>query len=524
MRATAIVGVLVLLAGTAWAQGPEGDVPAGGGAPTAAAEAGLVTADTPPEAPPAGGGIVIRPRLTVEDVEARLAEGASFPDHDLSGLSLPGRTFAGLDLARTGWERADLRGARFARCTLDGADFSGALLSGALFEACSLREVQFLNATLAGASFAQCDASSVGFAGADLSGAAFSDVRFVRSGATYLPALSIALQSQGEPPRSQAFVSALCGNAFAFTYDPRARGTWPGRPLTVNPLTHACEVLGHRAVKRFDLRSGSGATEALSGALARGLTALIPMEVGGRGLRGDSVRGGLWVAVNAEPSPVAGQLPSVRVGSLFGVDVPYTPDDLASRWQGPWDTLEPLGALPARAAYPFVVVGVRLQQTAEREVVAEVLRTASRIFEEERTFGGVTGGRAAYEALSRDLNNPEVDVREVAVWSGFPRQCLIGTRRDAVEFLREAGAVLGPQGAAHLQAAGAEYETVVGMLEQGWPLPTPGAPAEGAADEALAAQADRYQAATVVLEVMDRERRAVDHFRQALVAEGLGQP
>jgi len=378
MRIAATVGILVLLAGTAWAQGAGGQASGEAGAPAAPPEGGLVTADTPAQPPPAGGGVLIRPRLTVEEVDARLTAGTSFPEHDLSGLALPGRTFTGLDLVRTGWEQADLRGARFVRCALDGASFSGADLGGAVFGACSLRDVEFLKATLAGASFAQCDASSVRFAGADLSGAAFDHVRFVRSGATYLPALSIALQTQGEPARSPAFLSAVCGNAFAFTYDPQARGAWPGRPLTLNPLAQAAQVLGHRAVKRYDLRSGSAASQALGGALGRGLTALIPMEVGGRGLRGDSVQGGFWVAVTAEPSPAAGHLPAVRVGSLFGVDVPYTLDDLVSRWQGPWETLEPLGVLPARAAYPFVVVGGRLSASSTRSARSAASAAAGR--------------------------------------------------------------------------------------------------------------------------------------------------
>jgi uncharacterized protein YjbI with pentapeptide repeats len=457
-----------------------------------------------------------------EALQRALAAEGSLAGADLSNLPLAGLDFTARDLTGTKWGQADLRGATFTQCDLAGADFAAAQLNGAVFRSCQLQEAVFAGSALAGVHFSSCDISGATFTDAGISGLTLEDVRLFPTGAAHLPAVREAIRLRGGPELSAAWLAAASGDAFAFTYDRNDRAAWPGTPMTSNPILLAAEAVGYDASYRSNMESAQGAGKELTAILRRGLVAVLPMRLAGGGLSGNTVEQDVWVV--AYDMQRSGKTPqTVSIQTPFG-PMQFGFEDLLTRWQGPWPTLEPVGAESSLGEFPVCAIAAQKREFAKQAIALRALRNAADIMNEPRSFASSSGGFGAYEALIQDLGKADVVVGDLVHWSGAPRQALAASRQLAAEFLREAAIELPEASRGPLEEAASLYDEVALLLLEEWPLPRPEAFEGENAVAAIDATADRRPHARAVLEeALARERRAVALLGQAL-AEAVRSP
>jgi len=468
-----------------------------------------------------GQGFAPPPPVTRAEVEQQAAAATPFEGRDFSGGMLAGLALKDLDLTRTVWSKADLRGARFANCTLDGADFSGGYLGGAAFENCSLREALFTAASLRGSYFSTCDLSDAGFDGADTAGTSLIDITLSSTGAPYLPALRTAIELRGGAAYPASLIAAATGDAFAFTYDRGDRAGWSGRPMTFSPLQLALDTLGFDVTYRPTTQDPGVARKDLRAVLRRGLVAILPLQLAGAGLDGNAVTGPVWVV--AHQITQQGEDEQVHVATPFG-PMALGLDELMRRWRGPWPTLSPVGETLSAGRYPLCTVGALKAEVTEQAAIVETLRHASAIVNEPRTFGEVSGGLRAYEALTKDVGDEQVVIGDIVLWSGGPRLALAASRRLASDFLRESAPKMSAPAQAPMQEAATLYGEVARLLAEEWPMPGPSAfTGDGTATAAGIAASRRWSVGVVLQGVVERERRAVALLDQA-VAEAVRTP
>lgn len=452
-----------------------------------------------------------------EALQQAMSSGRALEGADLSGLPLAGLDFTALDLAGTKWFQADLRGARFTQCKLAGADFSAAYLNGAVFHGCDLEDALFAGAGLAGAQLSTCNISGATFTDAGISGVTLEDIRLFPTGAAHLPAVRDAIRLRGGPQLSPAWLAAVSGDAFAFTYDRDDRAVWPGTPMTFNPILLAADTVGYDATYRPSMQSAEAAGQELTAVLRRGLVAVLPMRLAGGGLNGNTVEQAVWVV--AEEMQRTRQRPeSISVQTPFG-PMDFGFEDLLSRWRGPWPTLVPVGAESSVGAYPLCTFGAQKTEYAGQTVALKVLRHAVDIMNEPRSFAGFSGGFGAYEALIEDCGDPDAAVGDLVQWAGASRQPLAASRQLAAQFLREAAEELPETAREPLQEAALLYSEVAALMAEEWPLPRPEAfEGENAMIAADAAAGRRPHARALLEEALARERRAA-----ALLGRGLAE-
>ena len=151
------------------------------------------SATEPPEIAPLSSGASAKLRA---DVEAMLADGASFDGRDLAGADLSELDFSGRSmrsavlarckLARCKLGRADLAGAQIGDADLAGADLMGADLTGADLTRADLTGADLTSAKIGGASFAEAILDRARFneatgASASFVGASAKEARFERA-------------------------------------------------------------------------------------------------------------------------------------------------------------------------------------------------------------------------------------------------------------------------------------------------------------------------------------------------------
>jgi hypothetical protein len=466
-------------------------------------------------------GFVPPQLVTRAEVEQQAASGTPFEGRDFSGGSLAGLALKDLNLARTVWSKADLRGARFTNCTLDGASFSGGYLGGAAFENCSLRGALFNAASLRGSYFSTCDLSDASLDGADTAGTSLIDITLSPTGAPYLAALRTAIELRGGAAYPASLIAAATGDAFAFTYDRNDRAGWSGRPMTFCPLLLALDTLGFDVTYKPTVRDPGAARKDLTAVLRRGLVAILPLQLAGAGLDGNAVTGPVWVV--AHEITQEGDEEQVHVATPFG-PMALSTDDLMRRWRGPWPTLSPVGEALSAGRYPLCTVGALKAEVTEQAAVVEALRHGSAIVNEPRTFGEVSGGLRAYDALMQDVGDEQVTIGDVVLWSGGPRLALAASRRLACEFLRESAPKMPASAQAPMLEAAGLYDEISRLLTDEWPMPGPSEFTGDEAGRAAGIAAARRSSVSVVLqEAVERERRAVALLDQA-VAEAVRTP
>ncbi len=142
--------------------------------------------------------------------------------------------------------------------------------------------------------------------------------------------------------------------------------------------------------------------------------------------------------------------------------------------RGPWPTLVPAGDGQFSATYAICTVGAKEAEPSQLDIAIEVMRNASAIVNEPRSFADAYGGLAAYEALVSDLKEPEADISRVILWSAKPRAQLIASRELAAAFLREVAPSLPEAARESVESAATLYEQVVIVLRDEWPLPEEG--------------------------------------------------
>jgi len=459
--------------------------------------------------------------LTRAEVEQQAASGTPLEGRDFGGALLAGLALRDQNLSHTLWSKTDLRGARFVACTLDGANFAGAYLGGAAFESCSLRGALFTGASLRGAYFSTCDFSDANLDGADTAGASLIDITLSPTGAPYLPALSTAIELRGGAAYPASLIAAATGDAFTFTYDRSDRAGWSGRPVTFNPLVLALDTLGLDVTYRPTTQDAGVARKDLVAVLRRGLVAILPLQLAGAGLDGSAVTGPVWVV--AHDITQEGEDEQVHLATPFGPMALGT-DDLMRRWRGPWPTLAPVGEALSAGRYPLCTVGALKAEVTEQAAIVETLRHASAIVNEPRSFGEVSGGLQAYEALIKDAGDDQVVVGDLVHWSGGPRLALAASRRLACEFLQESAPKMPTPAQPALVDAAALYDEVARLLADEWPIPAPSAFTGNGTAAAADMAASRRSAVGVILQgIAERERRAVALLDQA-VAEAVRTP
>ncbi|HJN93119.1 MAG TPA: hypothetical protein QGF05_10410, partial [Dehalococcoidia bacterium] len=286
--------------------------------------------------------------------------------------------------------------------------------------------------------------------------------------------------------------------------------------MTFNPILLALDTLGHDASLRTNMSGAGAATKELTSVLRRGLVALVPMKLaGGGGLTGNAVEDAIWCAIHQVSNEDTGY-EAVRVHTPFGpMDMPM--EDVVRRWRGPWTTLVPAGDGQYSATYAMVTVGARKETLSPLDVDVEILRNASAILNEPRSYAEAYGGFAAYEALMADLKRPAEDVSAAILWSGKPRQQLIASRILAAAYLREAAPNMPDAARTSVERAAALYDQVVTVLRDEWPLPEAKAfEGENAVAAVGDAAARRPHAIAALEEALSRERRAIALMEQAV--------
>lgn len=395
-------------------------------------------------------------------VEAGEAAGKDFSGISASGLSLTRPNLAGTNLSG-----ADLRGIAIAGGSLGGSNLSRANLRGAVLDRVSLVDADLSGCDLSGAILNLVNLDGANLADCAFRGTSFNNVLLSSGGGTHLPGLRAALQQATGQTLSRAWVAALSGDAFAFCYNVEDPAFWPGTPFTVNPLLAAPTNMGLSAKLRNDYFADQLLLDAKASAKDIQVLAIKLQDDPGL-LAGRP----LWAVL-------AGREVVDNLHQYFALSVPpfgpqtYRAQELADLWTGPFENLEPVGSLQV-VRKPLLTITPTTKIATLPEQARLALRQASLIILDKRTYGPLVPGEAGLTRLAADLraaaqNNDLERAQRLAVWGIFPRQCLIGSRTEACDFLREASAVLEGDSKRAAQAALAGYEPALAGLEQQWP-------------------------------------------------------
>lgn len=452
-----------------------------------------------------------KPPVTADRVRELAAAGKSLRGVALAGLDLAGLRCAGLDLTGTDWSKADLRGATFT-----GADFTAASLDevvarGAAFYNCTLLDATMRRADLAGALLQGCELGGCDLTGSELNGMQLEGVSYSPSGGRYTDAVAAALEAlvggaEGAGVRiTRPLAAGFCGDPFAFVYDAAAPSERSTRPFTQNPLRAAVAVAGLQVAALFDLPAVR-AEAALREAVQAGKACLLPISLEGTELTGSDLREPFWaVAVGAGEAPGADRI-TLNIPP-FG-ERQYTLRELASRWKGPCDTLEPVGVEPAQARYPLLILSKGPAARSARDMVNAALRSAVEIIGERRTYSTFYPGAGGLRRLADDLaaaaksGDPQALPR-LAPWATAPRKLLAGARLEAAEFLDRAAELLPETERPALVRAAGAFRTEAQLLAEKMPALEAGG---GVSAEELRANA--VEASRVLKEAADLETTA----------------
>lgn len=440
---------------------------------------------------------------TRDEVAAALNKGEA-RGQDFSGAQASGLTAGRCDLSGTTWLRADLRGASLSELDLSRAKLAGASLRGALLDRVSLIDADLSGCDLSGALLKLVNLDGANLADCDFTGARLDQVLFTSSGGTHLPGLRLALQQATGQEFSRPWVAALSGDAFAFVYNTENPGFWPNAPFTVSPLLAAPAILGLSA----KMRSEYAAEQLLldEKETAKGVQLLPVRLMDDPGLLQGRP---LWAVLTGRET--------ADRRTYFALNVPpfgpqtYRSQELLNVWAGPWDNLEAVGgSLMLHKLLLTITPKTKVPPRVEQAKAA--LRQAAQIITDRRTYGPLVPGEAGLTRLAADLRaaaqgNDLEAVRRLAVWEGFPRQCLLGSRLGACEFLTEAAAELTGEPKAAAQDALIAYRGALAALGSKWP-------GLGVAGDAVTPEVrERYnRAADLVAGVAAAEHKAAGSF------------
>ena len=441
---------------------------------------------------------------TREQFSAAVASGAA-AGKDFSAVCASGLTLTRPDLTSTNLSGADLRGVTITGGSLSGCNLSRANLRGAVLDRVSLVDADLGGCDLSGAVFNLVNLDGANLADCVFHGTSLSNVLLSSGGGTHLPGLRAALQQATGLKLSRAWVAGLSGDAFAFCYNTENPTFWPGTPFTVNPLLAAPTNMGLSAKLRSDYFADQ---------------LLLDAKAAGTGVQM------LAIKLQDDPGLLAGRpLWAVLAGrevvdnqhQYFALSVPpfgpmtYRAQELVDLWTGPWENLEPIGSLQVvRKPLLTITPSARAATTAEQARLA--LRQASQIILDKRTYGPLVPGEAGLTRLAAELRaageSGDLErARRLAPWGVFPRQCLVGARTEACDFLAEATAGLQGQNKEAAQAAVEGYGRALGGLRDQWPdLDCTG--------ETMTAQSrERFQqAADLVAAMAVADRAAATYF------------
>jgi uncharacterized protein YjbI with pentapeptide repeats len=403
---------------------------------------------------------------TREAVIAALTSAAA-AGQDFSGAPAAGLDAFRVDLSRSLWVGADLRGANFYASSLVGADLRRASLRGAIIDRTSLADADLSGADLCGAVIRRAVLSGTRLDGCRLEGATFQQILLSGNGGTHATALRLALQQATQTTLSRPWVAGLSGDAFGFVYNTSDPAFWPGTPFSLNPLLAAAKIMGVDATLRQAYHSERALREEAAAGKAAYLLPLANDSFGGAlgkrplwGMLGKRSETGHRISWTVTLPPLGEQ--TMRA------------DDLVKAWEGPWETLQPAGAVNVKAGQPLVTFGASRAAVDTPQQAQAALRQGAELLLDKRTYGPLVPGEAGLLKLAADLREVagmgDMDgARKLARWEDFPRQCLLGARAEACEFLREAAETLPPaQKQAALDAA-AVYQPPLAMLADQWP-------------------------------------------------------
>lgn len=424
------------------------------------------------------------PRLLVLLVLATLAAAASFAASTRDDLraaveagNATGKDFsavdaAGLDLTRPNLSAAnlsgaDLRGIAINGGTLDGANLSRSNLRGAVLERVSLVDADLSGCDLSGAVLNLVNLDGANLADCTFRGTSFNNVLLSSGGGTHLPALRAALQQATGQTLSRAWVAGLSGDAFAFCYNTQDPSFWPGTPFTVNPLLAGPTNMGLTAKLRNDYFAEQLLLDEKAASKDVQMLAIRMQDDPGL-LEGRP----LWAVL-------AGREVVDTQRQYFALSVPpfgpqtYRVQDLLDLWTGPWENLEPVGSLQV-VRKALLTITPSSKPAVLPEQAQRAMRQAAQIILDKRTYGPLIPGEAGLTRLAADLrtaaqNNDLERAQRLALWGILPRQCLIGSRTEACDFLTEAAVALDGDGKQAAQAALAAYQPALAGLREQWP-------------------------------------------------------
>lgn len=403
---------------------------------------------------------------TSDDFRAAVASGEA-AGKDFSALSAPGLTLSRPNLSGTNLSGADLRGIAITGGTLSGCNLSRANLRGAVLDRVSLVDADLTGCDLSGATLTLANLDGANLADGVFRGTSFSNVLLSSGGGTHLPGLRAALQQATGLTLSRAWVAGLSGDAFAFCYNTEDPRFWPGTPFTVNPLLAGPANLGLQARLRSDYFAEQLLLDEKSA--PKGVQLLAVRLQDDPGLLGGSP---LWAVLT-------GREVVDKQRQYFALSVPpfgpqtYRAQELLDLWTGPWGNLEPVGSLQVvRKPLLTITAGAKLNTLPEQAKLA--MQQAAQIILDKRTYGPLIPGEAGLTRLASDLraaaNSGDLErAQRLAAWGILPRQCLIGSRTEACDFLTEALPGLEGDKALAAQAALAAYQPALLGLQEQWP-------------------------------------------------------
>lgn len=444
------------------------------------------------------------PRSTEEIT--RLALAGEAINGDFSGARAAGLAVSHCSLAASNWRNADLRGASLVAVSLEKADLRGANMRGAVLERVDLLNADLRGADLSGAVLCLTNLENAQLEGCRFDGAIFEGNAFSLTGAPYLVALHLALQHASGQQFSRPWLAGLSGDAFAFCYNTRDAGRWPGVPFNINPMTAAATNLGLQAA----FSSDAVAEKTLFDKLQEKSVHVLALELSGEAdaakVDARLTQGGpVWGLVLGREDTETG--PALKLfAPPFGERVVRRDQLMTGVWGGPWGTPEPAGiAFPARRQLVTIQRGVPLP-AADQAALA--LAQAAAMITDKRTYGPLVPGESGLLRLASELRSASKSLdsdqaKQLLAWQRYPRHCLIGSLGMACDFLGEAAAVVPTEKQAACQEARMLLRSALRTLDTRWPPLS--ANAEALSPEQSAAFA---QAADIVAEVAAAERKA----------------
>ena len=432
---------------------------------------------------------------------------------DFGGTGLRGASFRDLDLSGACFVEADLSGAAFHNVNLSRADFGRCAGRGALFTDVNLAYASFVESDLRGSRFFDANMADISFKGASLEGSEVDAIRLSLNGSTHVLGLKEALRSLvGED--SYPLIVGVSGDAFWMTYYLKTRDlNWGG--LARDVLRRGLENFGFTC-SFLDEVEEDAAWDALTSALADGLTVITPLHVSASTVLGTGFGGAEWVFVTGIDRG------EVTVNCLLGDGLRFPRDRFLKGWCM-HHPLEDVGDdLPI--IYAMCVVGKRLAVPSR----GEITRAGMRAGVEVMGLGSsdrVAIGFDAYRQLIDDLEShhgpeelPSDEARRFLPWLGLGILHHHGSRwaiRDFLDEVLSRGDFVGRERSAVAEAHELYADTCTHLLRfleiMPWTLDLADASERTEAIERY--QEHREQGADLLRTAAARERDALARFR-----------